>query len=126
MDQLRNLNIDFVFLVRLFDWFLFQLIVLLKPDFNCCNSFSLSWFDKSYDKNFVTSVLKERKQSSEQVKMRLILKIINDISRVLQKYFKYFNDFAILRSFVLPAAGMFPVTLICNLNDSDYIILSSL
>ena len=126
MDQLRNLNIDFVFRVRLFDWFLFQLIVLLKPGFNCCNSFSLSWVDKSSNKNFVTSVLKERKQFSDQVKMRLILQIINGISRVLQKYFKCFNDFAILRSFVLPAAGVFPVTLICNLNDSDYIILSSL
>ena len=29
-----------------FDWYLFQLIVLLKPDFNCCNSFALSWVDK--------------------------------------------------------------------------------
>ena len=105
---------------------MFQLIVLLKPDFNCCNSFSLSWVDKSSNKNFVTSVLKERKQFSDQVKMRLILQIINGISRVLQKYFKCFNNFAILRSFVLPAAGVFPVKLICNLNDSDYIILSSL
>ena len=29
-----------------FDWYLFQLIVLLKPEFNCCNSFALSWADK--------------------------------------------------------------------------------
>ena len=25
--------------------YLFQSIVLLKPDFNCCNSFALSWVD---------------------------------------------------------------------------------
>ena len=28
-----------------FGLYLFQSIVLLKPDFNCCNSFSLSWVD---------------------------------------------------------------------------------
>ena len=27
-------------------WYLFQLIVLLKPDFNCCNSYALFWVDK--------------------------------------------------------------------------------
>ena len=26
-----------------FEWYLFQLIVCLNPDFNCCNSFVLSW-----------------------------------------------------------------------------------
>ena len=29
-----------------FDRYLFQLIVLLKPDFNCGNNFALSWVDK--------------------------------------------------------------------------------
>ena len=29
-----------------FYWYLFQLIVLLKPDFSCCNGFALSWVDK--------------------------------------------------------------------------------
>ena len=29
-----------------FVWYLFQLIVLLKPDFNYCNGFALSWIDK--------------------------------------------------------------------------------
>ena len=29
-----------------FDWYLFQLIVLLKPDFNYFNGFSSSWADK--------------------------------------------------------------------------------
>ena len=29
-----------------FDWYLFQLIVLSKPDFNCRSYFALSWVDK--------------------------------------------------------------------------------
>ena len=29
-----------------FDRYLFQLIVLLKPDFNYCNNFALQWVDK--------------------------------------------------------------------------------
>ena len=29
-----------------FDKYLFQLIVLLKPDLNCVNNFALSWVDK--------------------------------------------------------------------------------
>ena len=44
-----GLNMSFVFLsfVRLlFDTYLFQLIVILKPDFNCSSSFALSWIDK--------------------------------------------------------------------------------
>ena len=28
------------------DWYLFKLIVVLKADFNCCNSFALSWVEK--------------------------------------------------------------------------------
>ena len=28
------------------DWYLFQLIVLLKLDFNCWSNFGLSWVDK--------------------------------------------------------------------------------
>ena len=29
-----------------FEWYLFQLIVLLNPDFNYCYSFGSSWVDK--------------------------------------------------------------------------------
>ena len=28
------------------DWYLFPLIVFLKPDFNCWSNFALSWVDK--------------------------------------------------------------------------------
>ena len=44
--------------------------------------------------------------------MRLMVQLINDISRVLQKQLNYFNGTAILKSFVFPAAGVFPVILI--------------
>ena len=32
--------------VDIFVWYLFQLTALLKLDFNCSNSFALSWVDK--------------------------------------------------------------------------------
>ena len=46
MDQLSNLNNDLDFSVDFFDWYLFHLIVLFKPSFNCSSSFVLSWVDK--------------------------------------------------------------------------------
>ena len=42
-DQLGNLIIGFVYYLNIgfaFDRYLFQLIVLLKPDFNCWNCFT--------------------------------------------------------------------------------------
>ena len=36
----------FVSCIATFDWYFFQIIVVLKLDFNCCNSFALSWVDK--------------------------------------------------------------------------------
>ena len=74
--------------------------------------------------NFVAPVAEEITQSSDQVKMILISQLISGISRVLQKLLKYFNDTPISTSFLLPAAGVFPVILILNLNDSDCVILS--
>ena len=50
---------------------------------------------------------------------KLTSQLINDISRVLQKLLKYFNGTIISTSFVLPAAGVFPVIFILDLNDSD-------
>ena len=32
--------------VVFFNWYLFQLIVRLNPNFNCCSNFVLSWVDK--------------------------------------------------------------------------------
>ena len=66
--------------------------------------------------NFVVSITEEITESLDQVKMRLILQLINGISRVFQILFKYFNGIAISTSFALPGAGVFPVILILNLN----------
>ena len=41
--------------------------------------------------NFVFPVAEEIAQSSDLVKSRLILQLINGISKVLQKLLKYFN-----------------------------------
>ena len=108
-----------------FDWYLFQLIVLLKHDFSSCNSFALPlyyiWkFCISVIENFVTAVAEEI-YSAEQVRMILILHLIKCISRVLQKLLKYFNCNAISPSFVLPQEGVFSVNLIFDLNDSDFL-----
>ena len=56
--------------------------------------------------------------------MILSSQLINGISRVLQKLLKYFNGTIILTFFVLPVAGVFPVTFILDLSDSDYVMLS--
>ena len=49
--------------------------------------------------------------------MKLISQLISDILRVLQKLIKYFNDTVTSASFVLPAAGVFPVIFTLDLNE---------
>ena len=56
--------------------------------------------------------------------MRLISQLIKDISRVLQKLLKYFNDTAILTSVSLPATWVFPVIFLLNLNDLEFVKIS--
>ena len=63
-------------------------------------------------------------QVGNHVKIRLTSQLINGISRVLQKLLIYFNGTIISTLFVLPAAGVFPVTFILDLNDSDCVMLS--
>ena len=36
----------FCLYIAIFDWYLIQLFVLLKPDFNWCNSFALLWHNQ--------------------------------------------------------------------------------
>ena len=55
--------------------------------------------------------------------MRLILQLINGISKVLQKLPKCFNGTITSTSFVLPSAGVFPVIFILDLNDSKSVQL---
>ena len=115
------------------DWYLFQLIVLLKADFNCWSNFALSWVDKvtTGTKSFVSVIANLPApvelvitQVDDHVKMRLTSQLINGISRVLQKLLNYFNGKTISRSFILPSAGVFPVIFILDLNDSESVKLS--
>ena len=48
MDELRNINMVLVSVscTVTYGWCLFELIALSKADFNCCNSFTLSWVDR--------------------------------------------------------------------------------
>ena len=73
-----------------FDEYLFQLIVPLKPVFNCSSSLALSWVDKvaigtssfvSVITNFGFPVAKEITQSSNQIRIRVI-------SQLIKRHFK--------------------------------------
>ena len=61
--------------------------------------------------NYVIPIVEEITHFLDQVDSRLIAQLINVISRVLQKLLKYFNETAILTSFVLSVVGVFPVIL---------------
>ena len=91
-------------------------IFLLRPDFNYCNGFALSWVDKvttgkksfvSVIANAVALVSLGNTYLSDQIKIRLILQLIKDNSRVFQKLLKYFNGTTISTS-VLPLAAVLP------------------
>ena len=67
------------------DWYLFQLIVLLKPDFNYWSNFALPWVDRvttgrlsfvSVIANFPAPVELVITQVDDHVKMRLNFTII--------------------------------------------------
>ena len=110
-----------------FDWYLFQLIFILKLEFNWSNSFTLSWVDKvttgtkrfaSVIANAVTWLsiaLAIIKQFADQVKMRSVLQLIKSISRALQK-------FDVLTSF-FSSFPIRPVIFCLNLNKA--LLLSS-
>ena len=74
--------------------------------------------------NSVASVAEKITQFLDQVKIRLISQLINNILRAIQKLLKYFNGTDTSKYFVLRSSGVFPVTLILDLNDSDSVILS--
>ena len=100
------------------DSYLFQLIVLLKPDFNCCSNFSII-------SNFSSPVELVITQSLDHNKRRLTSQLINSISIVLRKVLKYFNGTIISTSFVFPLAGVFAVISILDLNDSVKLLSGS-
>ena len=74
--------------------------------------------------NFVTQVAEEKTQVDDHVKTILTSQLISGISRVLQKWLKYFNGIIPSKSFVFPTAGVFPVIFTLDLNDSDCVMLS--
>ena len=90
--------------------YLFQLIVLLKPDPNCLSSYVLSWVDKATTgtKSFVSVILKSgtwfaavpatRIQSLVLFNWRTMSQLIKDISSVLQRLHIYFYGTIILTS----------------------------
>ena len=117
----------------MFDSYLRQLIVLLKPDFNYWSNFALSCVDKvttetlsfvSVILNFVSRVAEEITQVRDHVKIRLTSQLINGTSRVLQKLLKHFNGTIISIFFALPTWGIFLVIFNLDLKDSDCIMLS--
>ena len=57
------------------------------------------------------------KYQSDQVRIRLILHLINDISVVLQKFSFYLNDTLILTFFV-PPFPILPIVFILNLKEA--------
>lgn len=64
------------------------MVVLLKPGFNCCNSFELSWIDKvttgtSVIENISTSVESAVTQFVDRARIKSILQLIRGASRVL-------------------------------------------
>ena len=108
-----------------FNWYLFQLIVLLNPDFNCCSNFVLPWVDEVTKAawSFVYVMAKagslspsEGAQFSDQVRIRLISQLSKGTSRVLQKLLKYFNGTAIF-AFIILALLILSKDFYSNLNN---------
>ena len=64
-------------------------------------------------------------QVDDSVKMRLFSQFINEVSRVLQNLLKCFNGTFISKSFVLPAAWVFPVMFILDLNDYSQLTITA-
>ena len=60
----------------------------------------------------------------DHAKMRLTSQLIKGISKVLQNLLKYLNGTIISTSISLPPAGVFPVSFILDLNDSESAKLS--
>ena len=63
-------------------------------------------------------------QVDHHVRMRLISRLLGGISRILQKFLKYFNGTTISKFFVLPSAGEIPVIFALDLYDSGSVKVS--
>ena len=107
---------------------LFQLIAPFNSNFSCCNSFVISSIDKvtTETKRFVSVITNvatwfgaavDITKFSGQVRMRLVLQLINGIVRVLQKLLKYLNG-TIISTFFVPSSSAEPVIFCLNLNKT--------
>ena len=72
--------------------------------------------------NFVFPIAEEITQSSDQVRLRLSLQLIKSISKVFQKWVKYFNGTAIGTYFELPSAGVSPAIVVFDFSDWEFTI----
>ena len=127
LGLIKKYNYWFCSCTDTFVSYFFQLIVLLKPDFKCSNSFALSWVDKvtTGTQSLLYIVycslraigLSITKYLLDQVRIRLISQLINCILRVIQKLL---NDFAstLLLTFSVPSFAVLPAIFILNLNEA--------
>ena len=136
LDQLRNLNVDLLFLLILL-WYLFQLVNILSficpllyssniwryiAGFNCSRDFALSSVYKvtTRTQSFVsvienavvwtTALLATIPQLPDQFRSRVISQLIKRISRVLQKLLTYFTG-TIISTFFVSLSPVWPVSL---------------
>ena len=72
--------------------------------------------------NFPSPVELVITQSLDHVSIRLTSQLINGLSSVLKKLLKYFNGTIISTSFVLPAAGVFPVIFTLDLTQQTFVL----
>ena len=84
----------------------------------------MSWVDKVATGNFIANVApwfataaKPITEIADQVKIRLVWQLIDDISRALEKLLKHFNGAIISTSFVLLSSD-WPVIFSLKLNES--------
>ena len=112
---------------------MFKLIVLLNPDFNYCSSFVLSLVDRVTTRtwSFVSVIVNAPAlvesgmlYFADQVDIKIISQLNRGHFKSYPKVTQSFNHTAISTFFVLPAAGVLPIILALNLNDSESVMLS--
>ena len=103
----KNSKYWFCLSVDIFDWYSFQIIVLLKPYFNRSSSFALSWFNEAPTVIVIAIIPAPAEfvmtQIDDHLRIRLISQLITGISIGLQKLLNYFNGTGTLISVVLSA-----------------------
>ena len=134
------------------DQYLFHLIVLLNPVFNCCKSFLSSLLDKvtTGTYNFVSVILNVAPIGAltlgtgesvlgstscvvssviikflDQAKVKCTSHLINGLFNVVQKLLTCFKGTENLTPFLFPSLAVFPVIFALYLKDSEFVIGSA-